>query len=663
MDPQLPTAAGIAEEPGRVFVLEAEPGGQRSSFLESWCREIRAQGIQCSLLLSDFELGGPWSGLRELFEELLPEIESRAPKLLEQHDFELVTILPGLRRKLSPRNPNLTDQAPEHEQVRLYPADRANRILHGLIDLLAAWRGMQTAKPWLILCDSFNHGGYLVRKFFAELMRRRGKSCQLVLVAVCDPGKLDAVSAQFAPAQIPTPIRLQLAPDPPRPVDAAEMTRKAEEIEAKAAADPENLELYLPSLIRFWRLSEDPARALPWQVRALTGYGLRGFYQDAVGYGEAALAHLEESFPDDEKMRLRLVNVVSACYWACGEPERTVTLVEQALERYKSPLRRAKTRYVLAMLHARYLPQKNYQLAEEQLDAALPELAVADIPHHDRCFEIAYNRNGLAFIRHRQGRSAEAIALCQEAHRSLTENLAVGEHELHKSVLLYNQAQVFASLGKVDEAISYYTDVIKMDPNYAEYYNERGNIHLKLGQLELALGDYRRSAALSPPFPEVRTNLGHCYRRLGKLREAVESYSGSLDLDPSQPGTLVARAQCHEALGLVGLALADYDAALALESDQPFVLANRACLLAQENQPSAALADLDRAIELSADTADLYRNRAIVRSELDDTVGAASDLRKYLELDGTATDRAEVEREIAVLSLRQAPTLSFQAGA
>jgi tetratricopeptide (TPR) repeat protein len=651
----LPSATELLGQPGRVSILEAEPGSQRSSCLLDWSQEIRAQGIVCHSVCSDFELGGPWAGLREIFESLIPGLEAREPELLVQHDYELVTLLPKLQKKLSPRNPNLTDIAPEHELVRLYPADRANRILHGLIDLLAAWKERQDPAPWLIICDSFDRSGYLIRKFFSELMRRRGEKCRLSLLLVCHPGEQAVISGAFLPAQLAKPIRLHFEPEPLALPDPRQMALEAEEIEARAAADPDNLELYLPALIRKWSLSDQPARALPWQVQALTIYAHRGFYHDAVGYGETALAHLEESFPDDEKMRLRLVVVVSACYCACGEPERTVGLVQQTLERFKSPLRRGKMRYVLAMLYARYLPKKDYQKAEDQLEIALKDLAEADLPHRDLYFEIAYNRNGLAFIRHRQGRSAEAISLCRLAHESLTENLAVGEHELHKSVLLYNQAQVYASLGQMDDAISYYTAVMKLDPNYAEYYNDRGNIYLKLGRFDLALADYEKAIALSPPFHQVRTNLGHCYRQMGKLDLAVAAYSESLDLDPQQTGVLVARAQCHETIGRVDSALADFDAALTLDHDQPLVLANRACLLYQEGRSMEALDDLNRATALSPDLADLYRNRAIVLSELGNYEGSASDLETYLRLDSTAADRTEVEQEISALRGREAP--------
>jgi tetratricopeptide (TPR) repeat protein len=651
----LPTPTEILDNPGKVFILEAEPGTQRRESLQEWSEAISARGIVCRFVESDFALGGPWAGLRELFEDLVPQLEEQAPELLVKHDYELVTILPLLRHKLTPRNPNLTDLAPEDQQVRLYPADRAMRILHGLIDLLANWRQRYNPNPWVILCDNFDRAGYMVRRFFAELMRRKGESSRIVLLAACSPGERAQAGELFEPTCLAPELRLCLEPDAGQPMDPEKAATEAEEIEILAGMAPDDIELYLPTLIRLWSLSNQPARAIPWQLVALTTYGHRGFYQDAVGYGETALAHLEESFPDDDKMRLWLVTLLSACHWICGQPERALVLVQQVMGRLRSRFRIAKARYLLAMLHARYLPSKNFQEAEEQLDAALFDLAAAaDISESERCFQVAFNRNGLAFIRFRQGRYEEALNLCRQAHQDLTENLAPGEHELHKSVLVYNQAQVYAHLGEMEEAIAHYTAVMVLDPNYAEYYNERGNAYLKLGRMELALADYKQSIELSPPFSEVRTNLGHCCRLMGKLEEAVTAYSDSLDLNPRQPGVLVVRAQCHEAMGMVDAALADYDAALELNPNQPLVLANRACLRHQKNQIREALADLNQAIMLSPGTGDLYRNRAVVLGDLADYEGAAADLEAYLRLDDSAPERDEVERELLSLRLRAA---------
>jgi tetratricopeptide (TPR) repeat protein len=644
------SAGSIASlEPGRVSILAAQRGRQRRVLIEAAMQDAAARGFTCRLLATDFEQGGPWAGLRDLFRELVPALEDQAPDLLVQHGYELVTLLPELRRRLSPRNPNLTEMSPENERVRLYHADRALRILHGLIDLLSTWKSRQDGTPWLLVCDDLDRAGYLVRTFLAGLMRRRGEPCRLALLAVCGPGGHSAMASLFPPHLLGSVQSIPCEPDALAAVDPAAEGRAAEALEALAAVKPEEVEAQLSALILRWKLSDRPSRALRWQLLAFRTYTHRGFYQDALGYGEAALAHFETTSPDDERQRLQLCNALSACYSSCGQPQRALSTIQDALVKLTSPLRRCQARYLLAMMYARYLQEKDFARAEAELDAALRDLAEAEVDPSERCFQFAFNRNGLAFIRHRQGKPEEAIRLCRESYRSLVEHLGSSQHQLHKSVLLYNLAQVFAAVGDLENAIAHYTATMGLDPNYSEYYNERGNAYLKLGRLGEALADYEKAIELSAPYPEVHANRGRCLRLQGRTEEAIDSYGRSLDLDPRQPEVFAARAECWESLGRVAPALADYEEALQLRPEQPLLLANRACLLFENGRFVESLEDLDRAITLSPDHPDLYRNRAaafvaLLRPEL-----AVSDLKKYLEISVKAADADEVAEEIARL--------------
>jgi len=571
-------------------------------------------------------------------------MEPDAWDLVVRHDYELVSILPLLRAKLSPRNPNLTDLAGAKEQVRLYPADRAVRILHGLIDLLKSWKERTAdASPWLLVCDDFDRAGTLASRFFTELMRRAGEPCALSLVAACAPGepsrRLLAHPALAARRRV---LRVDLEPGAAETVSPQEAARLAQEIENRVAGDPCAMEAHLPTLIRLWGLSDLPERALPWQYEAFAVYTSRGFYLDSIAYGEGALAHLERFHPEDEARRWKIVNKLFACNCATGHPERALQIVGETLERLRRPGPRAIAHYALAMLHARYLPHRSFPLAEQHLEEGLADLQSAGLSTDELCFQVAFNRNGLALIRHFQGMPGEAIELCRQGFESLRDNLREDEHRLHRSVLLYNIAQVYNSLGQDEQAMHHITAAMEMDPNYSEYYNDRGNIHLKKGRLEEALRDYSQAIALSPPYSEVRANLGQCYFKLGRIHEALEAFRASLDLDPAQPGLLVMQARCHESQGQTEQAVACYTASLTLEPHQPLVLANRACLLYEMGLPIEALADLDQAISWSPDNGDLYQNRAVALTDLGRSQEAVDDLETYLHLQPDAEDAAEV---------------------
>ncbi|HEY0606512.1 MAG TPA: tetratricopeptide repeat protein [Herpetosiphonaceae bacterium] len=378
-------------------------------------------------------------------------------------------------------------------------------------------------------------------------------------------------------------------------------------------------------------------------------YGTQGLYEDAIAYGNLALGLLEQHWPENIDRWCRVQLKIYTCYLGLRQLDLALQTLQAIKRRTDDPEFLYHCCYIEAMLHTRYLPQRDFARAEALLEQGLIELARTSFPESKKVFQRVFNRNGLALVRHFQGRPDEAIELCQSGYAELNAHLAPDEQKLHRSVLLYNTAQVYSSIRSYEEAIRYFAAAMQMDPNYSEYYNERGNMYLKLGRLAEAEQDYLKAIELSPPYSEVWTNLGQCCRLMGRLQEARAAYDRALDLDPAQPVPLTGRAEICEDLGLLDQALADYTASLALKPNQPLALANRAILHYQLGDLPRALEDLNQAIILAPQMPDLYGNRAVALTELGRLEEAAQDLQTYLQLSPDAEDRAEVEQKLAAL--------------
>ncbi len=645
--PTYPLAA-----PGRTVVLEGNAGRERQALLQGWLGEAEAGGARTWLLRCDFTESGTWTGVGAWLEALLPEIEREAPDLLARHDYELTMAVPALRRRIASSRTTLTDAAAGAEAVRNYPVDRAYRIGQGLVELLAAWHERGGGGAWVVACDSYDRSGALVRRFFRELMRRRGRTMELTLLFAVDPGEGEGVAAQLDPATPVHGARVELRAEAPEKRDPAEMTALARELERRVGDDLLEAEIHLQQLIGYWSESEHPHRASKWQAIALGLSNHLGFYEDAIRYVDPVLEHLDlvAARDTDYFTRWNLVGAICIACMALGQPERAYEVVEkEALAKIDDPEDRARIFYVLAMLHARFLPGKDLDAAERLLQQGLEELDRAALLEGEHHFLRVFILNGLAFVRHRQGRAEEAIHITQEGSRHLDEHLPETRHQLHRSVLFYNLAQVYASTGASEEAIASFTAAMEMDPHYSEYYNERGNVYLKMGRLEEAERDYLDAIEYSAPYAEVWTNLGQCYRQMGRMADAVRAYSRALDLEPDQRLARVGRGQAYDAAGCAAEALADYDAALALDPGQPAVLANRAVLHYDAGRLDDSLADLDRAVALAPDHAELYRNRAVALADLGRSDDAADDLESFLRLDPGTPDRDQVEEQLASL--------------
>lgn len=650
MRPQQSFPEYAPQSRGQVIVLEAMPGAARSAVLQQWLEAAGERGAHARLLLCNFEKYGIWAGLRELLLPMIPRLQREAPHLIDKHSYELSTILPELRRTITVRNASLTDTSPDHEKVRNFPIDRAYRIAHGVIDLLDTCRDSSVDAPWVMACDDYDRAGALVRRFFTELMRRRGRQLNLTLLVAVAPGAARAVAQSFGQQFSGEIVRLDLPEDVSAPACPEEMTRKAQELEARVNHDPIESEIHLQQLINYWSESSRPEQGIRWKAMAIGTYNHLGLYEDAIFYSESVRQHLGTLCGDDHLLRWNIVGNLFGCHIAAGNVKVAQQLVEQeALAVIDDLAVHPRIYYVMAMLYSRFLPpaEQDLKRAARYVEHALECLSKAEVPDEQRHFLTAFLKNGLAFIRHRQGRPGDGIALCKEAMVILNEHLGPEQHRLHRSVLFYNIAQVYSMTGPFDEAIKHFTAALEMDPNYSEYHNERGSIYMKLGDLDSALRDYLTAVELSPPYPEVLTNLGQCYRLMGRPSEAAAAYTRALDLNPNQVLTLVGRAQALEEQGQLQAALDDYTAALLLNPEQPLVLGNRAILHFELRHLDKALEDLNRAIRLAPQTPDLYQNRAVALSALERFDEAACDLETYLRLCPDAEDRKEVERQLA----------------
>jgi tetratricopeptide (TPR) repeat protein len=598
------------------------------------------------------EAGGPWAGLDTLVELVVGELDEQAPGLLSSHAHELCLVVPRLRSRLVfPES--LTDTVDDEEKTRNYAADRAYRSLHGLIDLLCEWHQLGQPGSVSIACDHYDSANGLVKRFFAELVRRGGSRLDLHLLVVAGPGRGEATAGDLDPATITAAVRLALPRSTGASPSPEALTRLAGALEGWLADGVEATDAQLVGLIEAWRGSDTPERALRWELEAMSRYNHAGLYEASLPYAADVEAGLDRLHEEDDDVYFGAVNLLYYCYVPLDRAPDAQAIVEQALTRIDDPSQAAQLCYMLAMLYARFSAATDQAKAEECLQRALSLIPEAELPDHERHFLTVFTMNGLALVRVRQRRAGDALELCRAGIARLGEHLDAERHRLHRSVLLFNIAQVHAQLGPYEDAIDYFTQAMAMDPNYSEYYNDRGAVFMKMGRLDAAERDYLRAIELSPPYAEVWTNLGQCYRAMERMDDAVRAYSRALDLAPTATLAVVGRAEARSAMDHAELALEDYDRALVLEPDQPLVLGSRAILHYEAGRLPEALGDLDAAVGLAPGLADLYQNRAVALRELGRRDEAARDLGTYLELCPDADDRDEVEESL--LSLVGAP--------
>lgn len=99
------------------------------------------------------------------------------------------------------------------------------------------------------------------------------------------------------------------------------------------------------------------------------------------------------------------------------------------------------------------------------------------------------------------------------------------------------------------KAIEYLDEAIKLKPDLAEAYNNRGNAYSDIKQYERAIEDYNEVIRLQPNFSYAYYNRGLTYSDLGRHQQAVEDFNTVIRLNPDEINAYYNRAAAYFRLG------------------------------------------------------------------------------------------------------------------
>ena len=127
-----------------------------------------------------------------------------------------------------------------------------------------------------------------------------------------------------------------------------------------------------------------------------------------------------------------------------------------------------------------------------------------------------------------------------------------------------------------EEAIKYYDETIKIDPNYAYAYTNRGVIKSDLGQYKEAIKDYDKVIELKPN-AYIYEARAYAYYMQGCFKEAIMDYSEAIKLDSNNIMLYYKRAELYknDFVGNYEEAIRDYDEIIRIVSKDVVTYKNR----------------------------------------------------------------------------------------
>ncbi|PHS15749.1 MAG: hypothetical protein COA78_04720 [Blastopirellula sp.] len=195
-------------------------------------------------------------------------------------------------------------------------------------------------------------------------------------------------------------------------------------------------------------------------------------------------------------------------------------------------------------------------------------------------------------------------------------------------------------LGQYEKGISLLSQVIKIDPSYAEAYYWRGKCFDWKEEYDLALVDFFTAVEFNPSYADAYCDLGSLLMQYNDYDSAIENLSSAIRLESTNTCFLSSRASAFAVLGRFEDALADYNKAIDLDPDDPINYQNRGKMRFNQQEYLIAVNDFTTAIKIvessSKDEKEksyLYADRAEAYEEAEQFQQAIADYILILSID------------------------------
>jgi len=200
-----------------------------------------------------------------------------------------------------------------------------------------------------------------------------------------------------------------------------------------------------------------------------------------------------------------------------------------------------------------------------------------------------------------------------------------------RSFSLVSQATTDSNNGDHDRAIAAFSEAIRLDPNYAMAFNNRGVAHVNKGDNDRAIADYTEAIRLDPKYALAFLNRGIAFGKKGDIDRAITDFTEAIRLDPNNSQALNNRGFAYASKGDNDRAIADYTEAIRLDPNNSQALNNRGFAYASKGDNDRAIADYNEAIRLNPQYAAAFCNRGRAKLKINDASGKA-DIAKARQL-------------------------------
>jgi tetratricopeptide (TPR) repeat protein len=203
------------------------------------------------------------------------------------------------------------------------------------------------------------------------------------------------------------------------------------------------------------------------------------------------------------------------------------------------------------------------------------------------------------------------------------------------------------------QKITAYGEAIRLYPDYAEAFRNRGIARHSSGDVDGALEDYNKAIWLKADDFHAYNNRGVIRAKKGDIAGAQEDYDKAIRLKLDFAKPLLKKGIESRRSGQLDKAIRELNEAIRLNPDFAEAYFNRGQTRRDQGEVERALRDFNEAIRLKPDFVDAFYSRALILEQKSLIRAAIADYQKYLDLGGGVRNDNQSKVEGILRYLRQ----------
>ncbi|MDA9332039.1 tetratricopeptide repeat protein, partial [bacterium] len=209
-----------------------------------------------------------------------------------------------------------------------------------------------------------------------------------------------------------------------------------------------------------------------------------------------------------------------------------------------------------------------------------------------------------------------------------TQDLTV---QFPKAITLWNILGASAAeLGKLDQAVKAFEEIISLNPNQASAYYNLGNALKDQGKMEEAIGAYNKALVIKPDYEAALNNVVIALKTQDesdekRIKKALETYNKAQALKTENSNSYFSRALALQDQGKLEEAIVSYNKALTIKPDYADAYNNMGNALKDQGKLEEAIEAYNKALAIRPEYAEAYFYMGIAlqeRGKLEEAIAA-----------------------------------------